>query len=112
MTDTNDTQAELAAWELLAEARRERDEAREDLKFKEKLVAELTKQRDHFSKKLGEVREVMCDAMINENTPTLIMVQKLVDDHTDIIFAVRALKLARGRFHTEQAANHLFKLIP
>jgi len=29
MNDTdNDTQAELAAWELLAEARRERDEAR------------------------------------------------------------------------------------
>ena len=26
MTDTNDTQEELAAWELLAEARRERDE--------------------------------------------------------------------------------------
>lgn len=26
MSDTNDTQAELAAWELLAEARRERDE--------------------------------------------------------------------------------------
>jgi hypothetical protein len=97
-----------------AEAIRERDEAREDLEFKEKLCAELTKQlreeqqlhtqtlnerdearqwesqalvariqRDEFSKTLGEVREMLCDAMPNENAPTSFMAATLVKERDE-----------------------------
>ena len=40
MSDTNDTQAELAAWELLAEARRERDEWKQ-------LAIQYSTEREH-----------------------------------------------------------------
>ena len=38
------------------------------------------------------------------------LAERLECERNDLIRAVRALKLAKGRFHTEQAANHLFNL--
>ena len=86
---------------------RERDELREDLEFRRGLYALQTEalekalgerdearqwesqalvariQRDEFSKTLGEVREILCDAMPNENAPTSFMAATLVKERDE-----------------------------
>lgn len=52
--EDNDTQAELAAWELLQEARRERDEARFDLAFRRDLYRIQELQLSELRRKLAE----------------------------------------------------------
>lgn len=57
----------------------ERDEARQW--ESQALVARI--QRDQFSKTLGEVREILCDAMPNENAPTSFMAATLVKERDE-----------------------------
>ena len=57
----------------------ERDEARQW--ESQALVARI--QRDEFSKTLGEVREILCDAMPNENAPTSFMAATLVKERDE-----------------------------
>lgn len=58
---------------------RERDEARQW--ESQALVARI--QRDEFSKTLGEVREILCDAMPNEDAPTRFMAATLVKERDE-----------------------------
>ena len=62
---------------LLAE--RERDEARQW--ESQALVARI--QRDQFSKTLGEVREILCEALPNENQLTSSMAVKLARERDE-----------------------------
>ena len=86
---------------------RERDELREDLEFRRGLYALQTEalekalgerdearqwesqalvariQRDEFSETLGEIREMLCDAMPNENAPTSFMAATLVKERDE-----------------------------
>jgi hypothetical protein len=57
----------------------ERDEARQW--ESQALVARI--QRDEFSKTLGEIREMLCDAMPNENAPTSFMAATLVKERDE-----------------------------
>ena len=57
----------------------ERDEARQW--ESQALVARI--QRDQFSKTLGEVREILCDALPNENQLTSFMAVKLVQERDE-----------------------------
>jgi hypothetical protein len=57
----------------------ERDEARQW--ESQALVARI--QRDRVSKTLGEVREILCDAMPNENAPTSFMAATLVKERDE-----------------------------
>jgi hypothetical protein len=57
----------------------ERDEARQW--ESQAIVARI--QRDQFSKTLGEVREMLCDAMPNENAPTSFMAATLVKERDE-----------------------------
>ncbi len=57
----------------------ERDEARQW--ESQALVARI--QRDEFSKTLGEVREILCNAMPNENAPTSFMAATLVKERDE-----------------------------
>jgi hypothetical protein len=65
--------------EALEKAREERDEARQW--ESQALVARI--QRDEFSKTLGEVREILCNAMPNENAPTSFMAATLVKERDE-----------------------------
>ena len=38
--------------------------------------------------------------------------RKLERERDELIHAVKALKAAKGRFHTQQAATNLFNLLP
>jgi hypothetical protein len=66
--------------EALEKAREERDEARQW--ESQALVARI--QRDRVSKTLGEVREILCDALPNENQLTSFMAVKLVRERDDL----------------------------
>ena len=57
----------------------ERDEARQW--ESQALVARI--QRDQFSKTLGEVREILCDALPTEDAPTSFMAVKLVKERDE-----------------------------
>ena len=65
--------------EALEKAREERDEARQW--ESQALVARI--QRDEFSETLGEIREMLCDAMPNENAPTSFMAATLVKERDE-----------------------------
>jgi len=43
---------------------------------------------------------------------TLHAASNALIEYESLVFAVRALKKAKGRFHTQQAAEALFKLLP
>lgn len=66
MSDTNDTQAELAAWELLAEARRERDEWKTEAKrwrdmymqFDEMLESDIKDATEKVSDIIAQVEKL------------------------------------------------------
>ena len=58
---------------------KERDEARQW--ESQAIVARI--QRDEFSKTLGEVREILCDALPNENQLTSFMAAKLVQERDE-----------------------------
>jgi vacuolar-type H+-ATPase subunit H len=66
MSDTNDTQAELAAWELLAEARRERDEWKAEAKrwrdmymqFDEMLESDIKDATEKVSDIIAQVEKL------------------------------------------------------
>jgi len=57
----------------------ERDEARQW--ESQALVARI--QRDEFSKTLGEVRDILCNAMPNENAPTSFIAATLVKERDE-----------------------------
>ena len=65
--------------EALEKAREERDEARQW--ESQALVARI--QRDEFSKTLGEVREILCSALPNENQLTSFMAATLVKERDE-----------------------------
>ena len=84
----------------IAELIRERDEAREQVREEQRLhiqtlnerdearqwesqalVARI--QRDEFSKTLGEVREILCEALPNENQLTSFMAAKLAQERDE-----------------------------
>lgn len=121
----------LVMW--VEEARRKLDALLAQLREEQRLHVQTLNERDGFSKTLGEVREILCDALPNEDAPTRFMAVKLTRERDEwrekaehraihlttsqdaldtLIFAIQTLKNAKGRFHTEQAANHLFTLIP
>jgi vacuolar-type H+-ATPase subunit H len=66
MSDTNDTQAELAAWELLAEARRERNQWKAEaerwrdmyMQFDEMLESDIKDATEKVSDIIAQVEKL------------------------------------------------------
>jgi len=140
MTDTeNDTQAELAAWELLAEARRERDEIRDQLREEQQLhtltLDELDEARLALLSQMAREHLTCgwCGDMMHAppgftppmNTEKLKLTVKLhmLDcpqhpireterDLEELRSAIRNLRDVKGRHHTQQATEALFNLLP
>ena len=54
-----------------------------------------------------------CDSMCDpDRVVEADFARKLERERDELILAVRGLKRAKGRFHTEQAAINLFELLP
>lgn len=133
MTDTPETDAvnaqgvgyALRFYAMKTHARkleRERDEAREQVREEQRLhiqtlderdearqwesqaiVARI--QRDEFSKTLGEVREILCEALPNENQLTSSMAVKLVRERDQAARLVRRLLRSHGEKSSRRSVN-------
>ena len=91
--------------DILEQTRNERDEARGQLAgIEERLRGELGGHPDS---------ELWGDAGLIAATMRCVDALDTVTEQRDeLIRAGRALKAAKGRFHTEQAATNLFNLLP
>ena len=84
----NDTQFELAAWELLQEARRERDEAREELLEQARLLGMSSEREAKLISDRDEAREKY-DTLAVEN---MLEVNKICKERDEAIEILRQIK--------------------
>lgn len=122
MDDTGRITRMEPLWETMEKLERERDEAREQVREEQRLhiqtlnerdearqwesqaiVARI--QRDEFSKTLGEVREILCAAMPNENQLTSSMAVKLVRERDQAARLVRRLLRSHGEKSSRRSVN-------
>ena len=68
---------------------------------------ELERERDQFSKTLGEVREILCDALPNENQLTSFMAATLVRerDEAQETIATMEIRHAAVMLHTQSIVD-------
>jgi hypothetical protein len=84
----------------------ERDEARQW--ESQALVARI--QRDQFSKTLGEVREILCNALPNENQLTSFMAVKLVKERDEARVLADRLAEALNAILNDDPDSPLYKI--
>lgn len=77
-----------------------------------KRIEELERERDEWKAKFIQQNKDLGCELRDPNGTIWDHAASLEHERDELIHAASALREAKGRFHTQQAAERLFKLIP